>query len=215
MKYAVLGTGMVGRSIASRLVELGHETMMGSRSADGGAEWAASAGELASAGTFADAADFGEVVFNCTAGAGAVEAVTSAADGLAGKVVIDTTNPLDTSGDSPTLFLGIDASLAERVQAAVPAARVVKALNTINADVMTHPDIVPGDHVCFVCGNDEDAKRTAVEVLGEFGWAPSRVIDCGDLTGARATEAYLLIWLKLWGAVGSSRFNIAIERAPD
>lgn len=215
MKYAVLGTGMVGRAIASRLVELGHETMMGSRSADGGAEWADAAGDLASAGTFAEAAGFGELVFNCTAGSGAVEAVTSAADALAGKVLIDVTNPIDASGDAPTLFTGIDDSLGERVQAAVPSARVVKALNTINADVMTHPGIVPGEHVCFVCGDDEDAKRTAVELLGEFGWPPERVIDCGDLTGARATEAYLLIWLKMWGAIGSARWNIAIERGTD
>ena len=214
MRVGVLGTGGVGRTIGTKLVGLGHEVRMGSRAAGGAAAagWSAALGAAASEGTFAEAADFGEIVFVCTSGAGTVDAVGSARAGLAGKVLIDVTNPLEFSGGGPSLFVGITDSLGERVQEAVPEARVVKALNTVTAEVMVDPGLVPGDHVLFVCGNDPVAKERTVAVLGEFGWPADRVIDCGDLTGARATEAYLLIWLRLMNWVGDARFNIDVRR---
>ncbi len=214
MRFAVLGTGDVGMAIATKLIALGHEVRMGSREPGhpGAAAWAAHHQPSSSAGTFTDAAEFGSIAFLCTNGAGAVAAATAAADQLAGKLVIDVTNPLDFSSGAPSLFVGIDDSLGEQIQRALPRSYVVKALNTINNAVMVDPSLVPGDHVVFVAGNDEGAKADAIAVLGQFGWPPERVIDTGDITGARATEAYILLWLKL-ARTGASQLNIVVERA--
>lgn len=216
MRIAMLGTGMVGRSLGSRLAELGHEVRMGSRSAGGesATDWVAGAGAGASEGDFAAAAGFGEVVFNCTAGGGSMQALEAAgAERLAGKLLIDVANPLDFSGGGlPTLSISNTESLGEWIQTAFPGARVVKALNTVNHEVMVDPAGVPGDHVVFVCGDDEDAKREAVGLIGELGWPPDRVIDLGDITAARGTEMYLALWLRMMGALGTARFNIAISR---
>lgn len=215
MRIGVLGTGTVGRAIATKLVDLGHDVRMGSREVgnEAATAWRAGLGEAASEGNFADAAGFGELAFNCTAGAGALDALGSAADQLTGKVLIDVCNPLDFSGESPSLFVGITDSLGEQIQRALPGTSVVKALNTMNADVMVAPSLVPGDHLVFVCGNDDSAKSRTVALLGEFGWPAERVVDCGDITGARATESYLLIWLRLMGWAEGSQFNIAVHRA--
>jgi len=113
----------------------------------------------------------------------------------------------------PTLSVGITDSLGERIQRALPGTSVVKALNTMNCDVMVDPGLVPGDHVVFVCGDDAGAKARTVALLGELGWPPERVVDAGDITGARATEAYILIWLRMMGWAGGARFNIAVQRA--
>jgi len=208
MRIGVLGTGTVGRTIATKLVELGHEVRMGSRVADSEAAtaWSAALGGAASHGTFADAARFGELAFNCTAGVGAVEATGSASDALDGKLLIDVSNPLDFSGGTPSLFVGTTDSLGEQLQRALPGTLVVKALNTMNAEVMV-------DHVVFVCGDDADAKARTVALLAELGWPPDRVVDCGDISGARATEGYLLIWLRMMRWVGGPRFNIAVRSA--
>jgi 8-hydroxy-5-deazaflavin:NADPH oxidoreductase len=217
MRMAVLGTGMVGRAIASKLVELGHEVRMGSRSAgnENAVAWAEEAGERAGEGTFADAAGFGEVIFNCTAGSASLDALTAAGKGnLAGKLLIDISNPLDYShGMPPSLTICNTDSLAERIQAAFPEARVVKSLNTINCEVMVEPTIVPGDHVIFVCGNDADARHEARVILEEFGWPPERVVDLGDISAARGTEMYLPLWVRLVGPMGGRRFNIALMRS--
>lgn len=214
MRIGVLGTGSVGQTIATRLCELQHEVCMGSReTGNANAEaWVAHHAPLASAGTFAEAAAFGSIVFLCTAGAGAVAAATSAADELAGKVLIDLTNPLDHSGDTLTLTVANTDSLGESVQRAVPAARVVKTLNTVNNSVMVRPADVPGDHVMFVSGNDAEAKDTATLLLGQFGWPPERVLDLGDLTAARGQEAYLLLWIKMMKPLGGANFNIAVQQ---
>src|SRR2546430_8673963 len=156
MKFGVLGSGMVGSAIAGKLVSRGHEVRMGSRTASNekAAAWVSAAGKGASQGTFADAAAFGEIVFNCTSGAGSVDAVRAAeAQNLRGKVLVDVANPLDFSkGMPPTLFVSNDDSLAEHIQAALPEAKVVKALNTINANVMVDPRRVPGETDVFGCG---------------------------------------------------------------
>jgi predicted dinucleotide-binding enzyme len=215
MKIAVLGTGSVGRTIATKLVQLGHEVTMGSRSADseGLREWLAEAGESAGGGTFAEAASGAELVFNCTAGEASLDALAAAgADNLAGKVLVDVANPLDFSrGMPPTLTVCNDDSLGERIQAAFPQARVVKALNTINAQVMTDPGRLPGAHNIFVCGNDAGAKATARELLQSFGWPPEAIVDLGEIGAARGTEMYLPLWLRLMGALGTAEFNIQIR----
>jgi 8-hydroxy-5-deazaflavin:NADPH oxidoreductase len=201
MRIGVLGTGMVGRAISGKLAELGHDVRMGSRTAGDGKV------------VFADAAAHGEILFNCTTGSASLEALTAAgAENLAGKVLIDVSNALDFSGGGPALFVDTTESLGERIQAAFPDARVVKAFNTMNCTVMVDPASVPGDHVVFVCGNDDFAKAEARALIGEIGWPDERIVDLGDLTGARGTEMYVMLWVRLMGALGGPQFNIAIQR---
>jgi predicted dinucleotide-binding enzyme len=186
---------------------------MGSRSAGNpkAKEWVEKAGRGASHGTFADAVASSEIVFNCTAGAGSLEALQAAgAENLKGKILVDVANPLDFSrGMPPFLFAGNTDSLGERIQAAFPDAKVVKALNTVNASVMVDPGRVRGDSDVFVCGNDAGAKAEVTRILTkEFGW--KNVIDLGDITAARGTESYLLLWLRLWGALKTADLNIRV-----
>jgi predicted dinucleotide-binding enzyme len=216
MRVAVLGTGSVGRAIAGKLVELGHEVTMGSRSADNEAlrEWVAGAGEGAGGGSFAEAAANGELIFNCTAGTASLEALDAAgAENLAGKTLVDVSNPLDFSaGFPPTLSVCNDDSLGERIQAAFPETRVVKSLNTVNCDVMVDPARVRGDHAIFVCGEDEAAKAQVGALLEAFGWPAEAIVDLGGIDAARAAEMYLPLWLRLYGTLGGADFNISIAR---
>jgi len=148
-----------------------------------------------------------------TAGAGSLDALRSAgASALRGKVLIDIANPLDFSkGMPPTLFVSNDDSLGETIQRTFPEAKVVKALNTVNANVMVNPGRVPGDHDVFVSGNDTGAKAQVIRLLkDEFGW--KSVIDLGDITTARGTESYLHLWLRLYGALQTADFNIHVLR---
>ncbi len=187
---------------------------MGSRQAgnERAVAWAAEAGEGASEGSFADAAGFGEVVVNATAGTASLEALEAAgAKNLAGKVLIDVANPLDFGqGMPPTLSVCNDDSLAERIQREFPDARVVKALNTVNASVMVRPGSLGELTNLFLCGNDDDAKRQVTGLLQSFGWAEGRVLDLGDITAARGPEMYLPLWLRLYGALGTAEFNIRV-----
>jgi len=212
----VLGTGMVGSTIATKLAQLGHEVRMGSRTAgnERAVAWVASAGAGASHGTFADAAAHGELVFNCTAGEVSLAALEAAgAENLAGKVLVDVSNPLDLShGMPPGLFTSSFDSLGEQIQRAFPDARVVKALNTVNREVMVDPSKVPGEHDVFLCGDDEAAKPRVIELLESFGWPAASVIDLGDLTAARGMEAYLLLWIRLSSALGTGHFNVRVVR---
>jgi 8-hydroxy-5-deazaflavin:NADPH oxidoreductase len=215
MRIGVLGTGMVGRAIATKLVDLGHEVRMGSRTAgnEKATAWVADVGEGASEGDFAAAAEHGELVFNCTAGTRSLDALAAAGpSNLAAKILVDIANPLESTGEGLPILAIVNAdSLGERIQAAFPEARVVKALNTMNCEVMVDPGRIPGDHAAFVCGNDDDAKAEVSELLGAFGWPVERVIDLGDISAARGTEMYLALWLRIMAALGTSQFNVAIE----
>lgn len=222
MNVAVLGTGTVGRTIAGKVASMGHHVRIGTRDVDatmarteGDPPFAQWAGENPAipAATYADAAAHGEVVFNATSGLGALDAMLSAADGVAGKVVLDLTNPLDFShGFPPQLTICNDDSLAERMQRAVPEARIVKTLNTVNASVMVDPaSVAGGEHDMFVAGNDVDAKRTATTILTEwFGW--KHVTDLGDLSNARGMEMYVPLWVRLYAGLGTGAFNVRIVR---
>jgi predicted dinucleotide-binding enzyme len=206
MNAGVLGTGMVGTAIASKLVSLGHSVAVGSRTADSAAatKWARGAGSPARAGTFADAAAFGDVLFNCTRGAASLSALhTAGAQNLNGKVLIDVANVLPPDEVGPR-------SLGEQIQDVFPAAKVVKALNTVNCDVMVNPASVRGRHSVFVSGNDAMAKQQTVALLESFGWVD--VIDLGDITTARATESYLPLWIALWRRLGTAAFNVSVVR---
>jgi len=219
MKIAILGTGEVGSHLGSSLVRLGHEVRMGSRDAGNpkAEEWAKGAGPGATHGTFAEAASYGEVVFNCTAGAVSLEALRMAgSENLAGKVLVDVSNPLDFSkGMPPTLTVCNTDSVGEQIQRAFPGSRVVKALNTMRHELMTNPGLVPGEHDAFVCGNDAAAKAEVTRMLKEwFGW--ESVIDVGDIGGARGLEMVLPLWLRLSQTYGWAPFNFRIvrQRAP-
>jgi len=217
VRVGVVGTGTVGQAIGGRLVELGHEVVLGSRDSANprAVDWAAGRGDRARAGTFADAAEHGEIVVNATAGVASLAALEAAGAGnLAGKVLVDVANPLDFSrGFPPTLSVSNTDSLGEQIQRAFPAARVVKALNTMNANVMVHPAAVPGDHDVFMAGDDAEAKRTVAGLLGEFGWPAESIVDVGGIAGARGLEAYILFWVTLMGAFGTPAFNVKAVRA--
>ena len=217
MRFGVIGTGMVGQAIGGKLVRLGHEVLMGARQAGNpkATAWAAATGPAAGQGDFADAAGFGEIVVNATAGAASLEALAAAgAANLAGKVLIDIANPIDpTSGMPPTLGVCNTDSLGEQIQRAFPDARVVKTLNTMSANVMVEPGLVPGGHTVFVCGNDPAAKAQVVELLHSFGWPATDIVDLGDIAAARGTEMYLALWLRLWGATGTGHLNVKVVTA--
>ena len=217
---------MVGQTLAGKLSELGHEVVVGTRDVDAlmartepphpgvptFAEWL----ELHPAvrvASFADAAEHAEIVLLATSGAVSVDALQMAgAQNLEGKIVIDVSNALDFSaGFPPTLSVCNTESVGEQVQRAFPGARVVKTLNTVNAQIMVNPEgLAGGDHHLFVSGDDADAKAQVTQLLSEFGW--HNVIDLGDITTARGTEMYLPLWLRLMAVTGWE-FNIKVVRA--
>jgi predicted dinucleotide-binding enzyme len=225
VKIAVLGTGMVGQALAGRLSGLGHDVTIGTRDPqatlartepDGMGNppfsaWVADHSDVSLA-TFADAASSAELVVNATNGYGALPALEAAgADNLAGKVVVDISNPLDFSkGFPPTLFVKDTDSLGEQLQRAFPQARVVKTLNTLNANLMVDPAALGAESSVFVSGDDPDAKRTVTELLQSFGHTD--VIDLGDITTARGSEMLLPIWVRLMGVLGTASFNVKVVR---
>jgi hypothetical protein len=218
MKIGVLGTGMVGEAIGTKLVQLGHEVKMGSRTASNekAAAWVGKQhahAALASRGTFADAAAFGVMIINCTLGQASLGALRMAgAENLKGKILIDIANPLDFSrGRPPSLLVCNTDSLGEQIQRAFPDVKVIKTLNTMNCNVMINPRSLGEDHVVFVSGNDAEAKATVTLLLTEgFGW--KSVIDLGDISTARGTEMVLPLWLSLRGKLATSLFNFKIVK---
>jgi hypothetical protein len=210
MRIGILGTGTVAQTLGAKLVQLGHDVKLGSRTAtnEKAAAWAKGQGARASHGTFADAARFGELLLNCTAGTASLDALKAAgAANLQGKILIDVANPLDFSqGMPPTLTVCNTDSLGEQIQRAFPGAKVVKTLNTVNCEVMVNPGLVPGAHDLFVSGNDADAKQAVTGYLRDwFGW--KSVIDLGDISTARGTEMLLAAWIRVLMALGTARFN--------
>ena len=197
-RIAVLGTGTVGKAVGSKLTEVGHEVKMGTRSE----------------GTYADAAAFGEIVVNATPGTASLDALAAAgAENLAGKTLWDIANPLDSSqGFPPSLTVANTDSLAEQIQRAHPDAKVVKALNTVTAAVMVEPALLGTQSNLFICGNEKSAKAQVIEILETFGWLSGDIIDVGDITAARGIEAYVLLWVRLMGALDTPNFNVQIVR---
>ncbi|MEO6939334.1 MAG: NAD(P)-binding domain-containing protein [Candidatus Kapaibacterium sp.] len=214
MKIGILGTGIVGKTIGTKLIQLGHEVKMGSRTANNekAATWVGEAGAKASQGTFADAATFGEIIFVCTSGGGTVDAVTMAGPkNFASKTVIDVSNPLDFSkGMPPSLTISNTDSLSEHVQSALPEAHVVKSLNIVTCFIMVDPKQLSGSATMFVCGNDANAKSQTTELLNQFGWED--IIDLGDITNARGMEMLLPLWVRTYGALKDGMFGFKIVR---
>ncbi len=219
MKIAILGTGSVGATIGSRLVDLGHQVMMGSRTSNNEKAQAFVSkhqGVNASAGTFSEAAAFGEVIFNCTKGEHSLNAIEMAGSAINGKVLIDVSNPLDFSNGMPPHLIPSLAntnSLGEEIQKRFPEARVVKTFNTMWCGIMVDPNLVGGgNHVNYICGNDASAKAVTIGILKQFGWKDECLLDLGDITNARGTEATLLIWLRVYGATKTGAFNFGIVK---
>lgn len=196
MKVGVLGTGDVGRALANAFIALGHEVRMGAREAANpkAAAWAREAGKKAGAGTFADAAKFADLIVIATLGEGTISALNMAgAANFKGKIVLDTTNPLDHSkGMPPKLFVGHTDSLGEMVQRALPGAHVVKCFNTVGNALMFRPKLQGGPGDMFIAGNDEAAKQKVKTLLSDFGW---NTADIGGIEGARYLEPMCLTWV--------------------
>jgi predicted dinucleotide-binding enzyme len=225
MKIGVLGTGVVGRTIAAKLLELGHGVCVGTR--DPAATLAKAepdrmgtppfkvwkeqhpAVELV---TIKQAAAHCELMVNAMSGVGSVDTLKLAGDALSGKVLLDISNPLDFSkGMPPTLSVCNTDSLGEQIQRAFPELKVVKSLNTMTANLMVAPkSIAGGAHTVFVSGNDAEAKAKVTTLLRSFGWED--ILDLGDISSARGTEMYLPLWVRLWGAVQTPMFSIKVVR---
>jgi 8-hydroxy-5-deazaflavin:NADPH oxidoreductase len=204
-RVGVLGSGEVGRRLAQGFGSRGHAVMIGSRDPDKLElrEWLAGEGAGLQAGTFAHAAEHGELLVLAVLGNAAEEAIARAGpENFSGKLVIDATNPLDFSrGFPPKLSISGEDSLGERVQRALPGAKVVKAFNIIGNAYFVDPTFSEGQPTMLIAGNDDGAKRTVADVLSEFGW--SDTVDLGGIEGSRELEAICIAWIKLGGARGS------------
>jgi predicted dinucleotide-binding enzyme len=225
MNIAVLGTGMVGQAVAGRLQELGHSVVVGTRDPEatlartepdsmGNPPYSAWHAHHQGVGlaSFAEAAAAAELVVNASSGAAALDVLGLAGAGnLAGKPLVDISNPLDFShGFPPTLFVKDTDSLGEQIQRAFPDARVVKTLNTLTASLMVGPKSLGESSTIFVSGDDAQAKTTVVSLLKSFGH--DDVIDLGPLETARGTEMLMPVWLRLMGALGTGVFNFKVVR---
>jgi predicted dinucleotide-binding enzyme len=226
MKIGIIGSGVVAQTLGAKLIELGHDVVLGTRDpskldekknmAATLREWLAAVSKTGKKGkvvTFQDAAAHGELLFNATHGQASIEALKLAgADKVGSKVVIDTANELDFSKGMPPGALASQTNcLAERIQAAFPNLRIVKSLNTISAPVMVAPQaLAGGEHTVFVSGNDAPAKAAVAELLKSFGWKD--VLDLGDISSARGPEMYMAMWIRLWGATGTGMVNVKVVR---
>jgi predicted dinucleotide-binding enzyme len=226
MKIGILGTGPVGRAHAEKLAALGHDVTQGTK--DPGKKLAETkTDEMGNApygewrkthpsvklGTFAEAAGHGEMVYNALKGEAAVKTLKPLKDPLKGKILVDISNALDFSkGMPPTLFVCNTDSLGERIQRALPAVKVVKSFNTINAQLQVNPGkLSGGDHHIFVGGNDDAAKADVMRILKDwYGW--KNIIDLGDITSARGTEMMMLFWIRMWGVLKTPVFNYKIVK---
>ena len=218
MTFGILGTGGVGQTIGAALIEKGHQVMLGSRTStnEKAVAWAKANGANAYNGTFADAASFGEVIFICLNGLGVLDALQSAGPHhFQQKVVIDLTNPLDFSKGMPPSLLPQYCntwSMGEEIQQQLPTAHVVKALNTVTANLMVDANRVnDGNHNLFVCGNDVEAKNKVKHLLADnFNWKPELILDLGDIKYARMTEAIVPFWVAVMQAEKTPMFNYMI-----
>jgi predicted dinucleotide-binding enzyme len=226
MKIGIIGSGAVAQTLGAKLIELGHDVVLGTRDpskldekknmAATLREWLAKTGQGQKKGkvvTFAEAAAHGELLISAVHGQNTIEALQIAgADKIGPKVLIDTGNELDFSKGMPPGALASQSNcLAERIQAAFPNLKVVKSLNTIGAPVMVAPQaLAGGEHTVFVSGNDPAAKAAVAEVLKSFGWKD--VLDLGDISSARGPEMYMAMWLRLWGATGTAMVNVKVVR---
>lgn len=226
MNIGVLGSGIVAKTIAGKLDSLGHRVKLGTR--DVQATLARNEPDMAGGPplrtwlevhpnvalvTQAEAAAHGVVVINALSGQGALDGLRGLESQLAGKILVDISNPLDFSrGMPPSLSVVNDDSLGEQIQRALPGTRVVKTLNTVNAFIMVDPrQVAGGDHTMLICGNDAAAKAEVTQLLTQgFGWKD--VVDLGDITNARGSEMFVALWVRLFGALKTPMFGMKVVR---
>jgi predicted dinucleotide-binding enzyme len=202
VRIGILGTGIVGQTLAAKLRQLGHDVVIGSRT------------EGEDKRPFAEAAAHGELLINATGGGNSLAALEAAgAENLDGKVLIDVSNPLDFSqGMPPTLSVCNDDSIGEQIQRTYPNVKVVKALNTVTAALMVEPSLIAGEHSLLIAGNDGGAKSEVTDLLESFGWPRDAIVDLGDIAGARAQEMYLPLWLRLYMSQGTPLVSVHIVK---
>ncbi|MFX1479893.1 MAG: NADPH-dependent F420 reductase [Promethearchaeota archaeon] len=222
MKIGIIGSSNVAQTIGEKFLSLEHEVMISSRdvskdkgelpSAEDWVKKQIKKGFTASAGSFSEAAKFGELLFNCTEGKYSMLALeTAGKENMKGKILIDLANPLDFSqGFPPTLSVVNDYSLGEQIQESFPETKVVKTLNTVTVALMINPDMLNASHTLFICGNDEEAKKWVKEELLTkwFGWKD--IIDLGDIKGSRGMEMYLMLWIRIYDILDTANFNLRI-----
>ena len=193
LRIGVLGSGPAGRTLARGFLGRGHPVMIGSRNPEKLQEWRVAEGRGAEAGTFAETAEFADLVVLSVIGTAAEDVIRLAGvDHFTGKIMLDASDPLDFSSGRPGLFVGTTDSLGERIQRLIPQAFVVKGLNTVLADVMINPSLTGGEPDMFIAGNSEEAKQTVTTLLAGFGWP---VVDLGGIESARWLEALSLAWV--------------------
>jgi len=208
MKVGILGTGDVGKALGCGFIKLGHEVFMGSRDAQNpkALGWAKESG--GKAGSFGQAAEFGEIVVLATLGTATQDAIRLAGpEKFKGKLVFDTTNPLDFSrGMPPRLVGGLGDSAGEKVQTLLADAQVVKVFNTVGNSMMFRPQLKGGPPDMFICGNSEPAKKKTAKILVDFGW---NAMDVGDISASHYLEALCVVWVM--SAVKANSFNQAFK----
>ncbi len=217
MKIAVLGTGMVGKEIATKLISKGHQVMMGSRTKENenALKWVSEMKTKAQNGTFKEASVFSDkIIFNCTKGNFVFDVLESIGqENLKGKILIDISNPLDFSkGLPPTLTVCNNTSQGEQIQSLYPETNVIKSLNTMNCYIMLNPNKIKGNHSVFISGDNTSSKNEVKNLLNSFGWENKNIIDLGGIITSRGTEMLLPIWLQIYGALGTLDFNFHIQK---
>ncbi len=203
MKVGIIGSGDVGLKLGEGFLALGDTVKIGTRdtSKENVVSWIAKNGQKATAGSFAEAASFGDVLLIATLWSGTMDAINLAnPKNFAGKVTIDVTNPLDFSKMPPTLVVGHTTSGGEMIQKALPAAKVVKALNTVGNQHFFCPDFSGGPPTMFICGDDSDAKSQVTKILSKFGW---EAIDMGGITESRLLEPLAMVWISYYFKTGT------------
>jgi 8-hydroxy-5-deazaflavin:NADPH oxidoreductase len=229
MKISIIGTGTVGQALASKFIEVGHVVMMGTRNVSEKmkntdkdsygnppfSEWHKTNNKV-KLGSFAEAAAFGDILVNATHGGSSISALSQADErNFTGKILVDIANPLVFSNGTPGLLPGLSNtnSLGEEIQKTFPKSKVVKTLNTMWCGLMVNPGMIgKGDHINYICGNDEEAKSIVKKLLIQLGWHDENLLDIGDIIGARATESLLPVWLRVMGTIKTSAFNFRLIR---
>jgi 8-hydroxy-5-deazaflavin:NADPH oxidoreductase len=216
----ILGTGIVATTIGSRLIDNGHEIMLGSRNAknEKAINWTEKYKSRSYYGTFSKAAAFGELLWNCTAGAQSLDSIqTAGIENFSGKILIDVANPLDFSdGMPPRLTVCNTTSLGEEIQQLLPDTNVVKALNTINVKLMCNPTIPEGkDHITLICGDEEKSKERVCQLLiNEFGWNEENIVNLGGIVHSRSTEMLIPFLISIALKTGTYLNGIKIVSLP-
>lgn len=193
MRIAILGSGTAGQTLGKGLIKLGHQVVIGTRDPAKLNDWKKEAGANASVELPFEAMRQGKLIIISVLGSAAEFAIKNAGvENFSGKIVIDASDPLDFSSGKPGLFVGTTDSLGEQIQRLLPDSKVVKAFNTVLADVMINPSLSGVEPDMFIAGNDKTAKSVVTELLQDFGWS---VIDMGEIESSRWLEAISLAWV--------------------